>query len=104
MLGDAPENDDEELDLVQRDDDGEGDTNDPNFIRLWLGECKKDWSWVLGLSNGKENLRFVRVPNRKLRTISAIISKLRQGGSVIDSDGWKGYSCFSDFGFQHKYW
>ena len=52
--------------------------------------------------NCRERVRFVRVPNGKTEALMAVISRYCQPGSVIHSDGWKGYSALSELGYRHK--
>ncbi len=57
-----------------------------------FGEDNPDHKWIVGLSNGSGNVRFVRVPNRSARTLTAIVLNYVEAGSVVRTDGWRGYA------------
>ena len=52
--------------------------------------------------NCRGRVRFVRIPNRESKALMAVISRYCESGSVINSDGWKGYSALSELGYRHK--
>ena len=67
-------------------DDNEVGRNAEDYFAEF-GEDYDNWKWVVGLSNGPGKLRFVRVPNRSSRTLTAVIAKHVAPGSVVHSDG-----------------
>ena len=85
---------------AEDDDDDDEEQNEGTYMRF--GEDAEGWKWVVGLSNGKGRVRFARVPNRSANTLNAIISKYVTDGSVIYSDGWKGYAQLEQLGYKHK--
>ena len=54
---------------------------------------------MVGLYQGPERVRFVRVPNRKAETLLAVIAQHCEEGSHIDSDGWSGYKALEAHGY-----
>ena len=47
-------------------------------------------------------MRFDCVPNRKTTTLLAIVSKYSHPGTVIHTDGWRGYSALSTYRYVQK--
>lgn len=100
LAGDAPEQDEDDLELgdwAVPDDDDEGDVDDSEHVRF--GEDVDGWKWVVGIYNGPGRVRFLRVPNRTSRTLTAIIAHYCEPGSVVHTDGWRGYNALEDNGF-----
>ncbi len=76
--GAAQENNEENY---SDDDDG----NDEVFIPF--GKDDSSYKWVVGIYNGPNRVRFVRVPNRKAQTLTTAIKKVRRRGEC-NTHGW----------------
>lgn len=60
--------------------------------------------WILGIverSFSRKILYFI-VKNRKMHTIDAIFKKFVKKGSIIHTDGWKGYLNLKNIDYVHK--
>lgn len=59
-------------------------------------------SWVVGLIDEAGEVRMEVALDRKARTLEDIILRNVTRGSIIHSDGWKGYSRLSSIGYRHS--
>ena len=57
--------------------------------------------WVVGLHLDKNHVRFVEVMARTDETLTNVLQKHEQDGSVIDTDKWSGYNRLEDYGYIH---
>ncbi len=56
---------------------------------------------VVGLHLDKNDVRFVEVMDRTDETLTNVLQKYVQDGSVIDTDKWSGYNRLEDNGYIH---
>lgn len=90
MAGDATDDDEHEavgLDAwgVSDDTDEEGEEGNVDYVRFGIDDAT--WKWVFRMYNCPGRVRFVRVPNRKTKTLMAVTSTYCEPGSVIHNDG-----------------
>lgn len=57
--------------------------------------------WVLGIYANKNDVRYLRVKDRTMSTLTEAIEKHVEAGSVIVTDLWKGYNGLAPRGFIH---
>ena len=62
-------------------------------LKLFYSMKRKDF---------KRNVRYVRIPNRKAKTLMVVILKYCAPGSVIHIDGWRSYNALGRMGFIHS--
>ena len=58
--------------------------------------------WIVGGVDEEGNVFMVQTIKRDQRTLEDIILKYIRQGSVIHSDGWRGYNNLSNLGYEHK--
>ncbi len=75
------------------------DSNDEVFIPF--GKDDSSYEWVVGIYNGPNHVRFVRVPNRKAQTMTTVIKKYVAEGTAIHTDEWLGCNDLKDNRFTH---
>lgn len=59
-------------------------------------------TWVVGLIDKDGAIRLEVAPRRDAGTLQDIIERHAEPGSIIHTDGWKGYIGTTDKGFQHR--
>ena len=59
------------------------------------------WEWVVGTSESKHKVRFIRVQERDQYTLKAVLEKYIQEGSYVWTDCWLGYSKLTMSTFRH---
>lgn len=58
--------------------------------------------WVVGIYQGKTNMRFVVVPDRKKNTLHDVIRRYVEPDSSIHTDEWAGYRGLDQIGYLHN--
>lgn len=80
----------------------EDPVNDDGTQNAIYGADDPSWAWVLGIYSNKNEVRFLRVRDRTMETLTEVIEKYVESGSVIVTDMWGGYNGLTARGFVHK--